>query len=142
MIKEFREFLMRGNVLDLAVAVIIGGAFTAIVNSLVNDIIMPILGLLTGGINFNSLYINLSGKSFASYADAKAAGAAVIGYGAFIQAIITFVLIALVVFLIIKAVNAAMTRKQEAPAPPAPPAPTKEELLLTEIRDLLAKQTR
>lgn len=139
MIKEFRDFIMRGNVLDLAVAVVIGAAFTAIITSLVNDIIMPILGLLTGGINFNSLYLNLSGKTFESYAAAKTAGAAVIGYGAFIQAIISFLLIAWVVFLIIKAVNAASKKKAEAPAPPAP---TKEELLLTEIRDLLARQTR
>ena len=143
MIKEFREFLMRGNVLDLAVAVIIGAAFTAIVNSLVNDIVMPVLGLATGGINFNSLYINLSGKSFESYDAAKTAGAAVIGYGAFIQSIISFVLIALVIFLLIKVVNAAMTHRQEAPAPPPPPpAPSNEEVLLTEIRDLLARQGR
>lgn len=140
MLKEFREFIMRGNVLDLAVAVILGAAFTAIVVSLVNDIIMPILGLLTGGVNFNSLYINLSGKTFESYEAAKAAGAAVVGYGAFIQAIIGFVLIAFVVFMIIKAVNLAMKQREEAPA--SPPGPTKEEQLLTEIRDLLAKQGR
>lgn len=138
MIKEFRDFIMRGNVLELAVAVIIGAAFTAIVNSLVQDILMPILGLVTRGMNFNSLYINLSDKTFATYAEAKAAGAAVIGYGAFIQAIISFVLIAFSVFLIIKAANAMNKKKQEAPA--APPAPTNEEQLLTEIRDLLAKK--
>lgn len=141
MVKEFREFIMRGNVLDLAVAVIIGAAFTAIVNSLVNDIIMPILGLATGGINFNSLYINLSGKSFESYEAAKAAGAAVIGYGAFIQSIITFLLIALVVFFLIKAINAMIKHKEETPAPQPPPL-TNEEQLLTEIRDLLARQSR
>lgn len=139
MLKEFREFIMRGNVLDLAVAVVIGGAFTAIVNSFVQDIIMPILGLITGGINFNSLYINLSGKSFGSYEEAKAAGAAVIGYGAFIQAVVTFLLIALVVFMIVKAANALNRKKVEAPAPPAP---TKEEQLLTEIRDLLALRNK
>lgn len=139
MIKEFRDFIMRGNVIDLAVAVIIGAAFTAIINSLVQDIIMPILGLITGGLSFNSLYINLSGKSFATYAEAKAAGAAVIGYGAFIQAVITFFLIALSVFFIIKAVNAANRKQAEAPAPPEP---TQEEKLLTEIRDLLAKQEK
>jgi large conductance mechanosensitive channel len=140
MIKEFREFIMRGNVLDLAVAVVIGAAFTAIVNSLVGDIIMPILGLITGGINFSSLYINLSGKTFASYAEAKAAGAAVVGYGAFIQAIISFLLIAWVIFMIVKAVNALQRKKAEAPPPP--PEPTQTERLLTEIRDLLAKQTK
>lgn len=139
MLKEFRDFMMRGNVIDLAVAVIMGAAFTAIVNSLVQDILMPILGILTGGLNFNSLYINLSGKSFASYAEAKAAGAAVIGYGAFIQALITFFLIALSVFFIIKAVNAANRKQAQAPAPPEP---TKEESLLTEIRDLIAKQQK
>ena len=140
MLKEFREFIERGNVIDLAVAVVIGAAFGAVVNSFVQDILMPILGLLTGGINFNSLYINLSGKSFESYEAAKAAGAAVLGYGALIQAIITFLIIAWAVFLIVKAVNMAAKKKEEAPAPP--PAPTKEELLLTEIRDLLAKQNR
>ncbi len=139
MIKEFRDFIMRGNVLDLAVAVVIGAAFTAIVNSFVQDIIMPLLGLVTGGINFNSLYINLSGKTFASYAEAKAAGAAVIGYGAFIQAVITFLLIAWVVFLIVKSANALNRKKEEAPAPPAP---TKAEELLIEIRDLLAKEQK
>ncbi|OQY96742.1 MAG: large-conductance mechanosensitive channel protein [Chloroflexi bacterium UTCFX4] len=139
MLKEFRDFIMRGNVIDLAVAVIMGAAFTAIVNSLVQDILMPILGLLTGGVDFNSLYINLSGKTFATYAEAKAAGAAVIGYGAFIQATITFLLIALSVFFMIKAVNAANRKQTEAPAPPAP---TKEETLLAEIRDLLAKQNK
>ncbi len=138
MLKEFRDFIMRGNVIDLAVAVIMGAAFTAIVNSLVQDILMPILGVLTGGLNFNSLYVNLSGKSFATYAEAKAAGAAVIGYGTFIQAIITFLLIALSVFFMIKAVNAANRKQAEAPAPP--PEPTKEEVLLAEIRDLLAKR--
>lgn len=140
MVKEFRDFILRGNVLDLAVAVIIGAAFLAIVNSLVNDIIMPILGLLTGGINFNSLYINLSGKTFESYEAAKAAGAAVIGYGAFIQAVVSFLLIAFVVFMLIKAVNLAMRKKAEAPPPP--PGPTREEQLLTEIRDLLARPVR
>ncbi len=138
MLKEFRAFIERGNVIDLAVAVVIGAAFGAVVTSFVQDILMPILGLLTGGINFNSLYINLSGKSFESYEAAKTAGAAVIGYGALIQAIITFLIIAWAVFLIVKAVNMAAKKKEEAPAPP--PAPTKEELLLTEIRDLLARR--
>lgn len=100
---------------------------------------MPILGLITGGINFGDLYINLSGKSFATYADAKAAGAAVIGYGAFIQSIISFLLIAFAVFLIVKAANAAQRKRAEEPTPPAP---TKDQELLTEIRDLLAKQNR
>lgn len=136
MLKEFRDFIMRGNVLDLAVAVIIGAAFTAVVNSLVADIIMPLLGMVTGGINFGDLYINLSGQSFASYADARQAGAAVIGYGAFIQSIISFVLVGAAVFMIVKTVNALY---KEATAPVGP---TPDQQLLTEIRDLLAKQNR
>ncbi len=126
MIKEFREFIMRGNVIDLAVAVIIGTAFTAIVNSLVNDIIMPIIGAILGGVDFTGLAIQV--------------GDASITYGNFIQAIINFLLIALVLFLIIRAIN-RMSRKKEAP-PAAPPAPTAEEVLLREIRDLLREQRR
>lgn len=137
MLKEFREFIMRGNVVDLAVAVVIGAAFTAVVNSFVKDIITPILGLLTGGIDFSNLYINLSGKSYESYAAAKEAGAVVIGYGAFIQSIISFLIVALAIFLIVKAIN-KMYKKQEAP----PAGPTPDQQLLTEIRDLLAKQNR
>ena len=124
MIKEFREFIMRGNVMDLAVAVIIGAAFTAIVNSLVNDIIMPIIGIILGGVDFTSLVITV--------------GNATITYGNFIQAIINFLLIALVLFLIIRSINRASRKKEEAPA--APPAPTAEEKLLTEIRDLLRER--
>ena len=123
MIKEFREFIMRGNVIDLAVAVIIGGAFTAIINSLVNDIIMPVIGVILGGVDFTSL--------------AMTVGDAVITYGNFIQAIINFLLIALVLFLIIRAMNRMNRKKVEAPVPPAP---TVEEKLLTEIRDLLRAQ--
>ena len=126
MIREFREFIMRGNVMDLAVAVIIGGAFTAIVNSLVADIIMPIIGVILGGVDFTSLAITV--------------GEAVITYGNFIQAIINFLLIALVLFLIIRAMNRMSRKKVEAPA--VPPAPTVEEKLLTEIRDLLRAQQR
>ena len=126
MIREFREFIMRGNVIDLAVAVIIGGAFTAIVNSLVADIIMPIIGVILGGVDFTSLAITV--------------GDAVITYGNFIQAIINFLLIALVLFLIIRAMNRMSRKKVEAPA--VPPAPTVEEKLLTEIRDLLRAQQR
>ena len=126
MIREFREFIMRGNVIDLAVAVIIGGAFTAIINSLVADIIMPIIGVILGGVDFTSLAITV--------------GEAVITYGNFIQAIINFLLIALVLFLIIRAMNRMSRKKVEAPA--VPPAPTVEEKLLTEIRDLLRVQQR
>lgn len=111
MIKEFKEFIMRGNVVDLAVAVIIGAAFTAIVDSLVNDIIMPIIGVILGGVDFSSLAITV--------------GEATITYGNFIQAIINFLLIALVLFLLIRAINRVSRKRAEAPAPP--PAPTAEE---------------
>lgn len=125
MIKEFKDFIMRGNVMDLAVAVIIGAAFTAIVNSLVNDIIMPIIGAIIGGVDFTSLAITV--------------GNATIAYGNFIQAIISFLLIALVLFLLIRAMN-KMSRKKEVAPPPPPPGPTTEEKLLTEIRDLLRER--
>jgi len=137
MLKEFREFIMRGNVVDLAVAVVIGAAFTAVVNSLVKDIITPILGLLTGRIDFSNLYINLSGQPYDSYAAAKEAGAAVIGYGAFIQSIISFIIIGFAIFLLVKAINRMYKKKEEAPA-----GPTVDQQLLTEIRDLLAKQNQ
>ena len=125
MLKEFREFIMRGNVLDLAVAVIIGGAFNAIVTSLVNDIIMPLVGILMGGVDFTGLGLQV--------------GNAVVLYGNFIQAIINFLIIALTLFLVVKGANSVMRKKAEAPTPPAP---TAEEKLLTEIRDLLAAQNR
>ncbi len=103
--KEFKEFAVTGNVLDLAIAVIIGAAFGAVVTSLVNDIIMPIIGQLIGKVDFANLYLNLSGQSYPSYKAAKDAGAAVIGYGQFINAVIVFLIIALVLFLIIRAIN-------------------------------------
>lgn len=118
---EFKEFILRGNVLDLAVAVIIGAAFNAIVNSLVNDIIMPPIGRIFGNMDFSSLFINLSGTHYDSLAAAKEAGAAVISYGSFINVVINFLIIAFVLFLMIKAVN-RMTRlakpKVETPAAP------------------------
>ena len=120
MFQEFKKFILRGNVLDLAVAVIIGGAFGAIVTSLVNDIIMPPIGLLLGKINFKDLFINLSGTPYATLADAKAASAATINYGNFINLIINFLIVAFVIFLIIRAANkmkkpevaAALTTKE------------------------------
>lgn len=124
MIKEFREFMLRGNVMDLAVAVIIGGAFTSIVTSLVNDIIMPIVGVILGGVDFTALAITV--------------GDANITYGNFIQAIINFLIIALVLFLLIRSINSMSRKKEEAPA--APPEPTAEEKLLAEIRDLLRER--
>ncbi|MDR3576930.1 MAG: large conductance mechanosensitive channel protein MscL [Anaerolineaceae bacterium] len=124
MLKEFKAFLLRGNVLDLAVAVIIGAAFGAIVNSLVNDIIMPPIGLVLGHVNFSSLFIDLSGAGYKTLTDATTAGAPVIKYGAFLNTIINFVIIALVIFLLLKAVNRAFPPKVAAPtAPTTKPCP-------------------
>ncbi len=124
--EEFKAFAMRGNVLDLAVGVIIGTAFSAITNSLINDILMPFIGIIVGEATFANLTLEI--------------GDAVIRYGAFIQAVFNFIIMAFAVFCIVKLFN-AMHKKKEAPAaPPAPPAPSKEEVLLTEIRDLLAEK--
>lgn len=120
MLKEFKEFAIRGNVLDLAVAVIMGGAFGKIVTSLVNDILMPPIGVLLGKVDFSNLFINLSGQAYASLAEAKAAGAATINYGVFLNTVIDFVIVAFVIFLLIKQVNRL---KREAP----PAAPTTKE---------------
>lgn len=126
MLKEFREFLNRGNVIDLAVAVILGAAFTAIVKSLVDDIIMPLIGVLMGGVSFTDLSIQV--------------GEAVILYGNFIQAIVNFVIIAFVIFLLVRWYNNLQKKEEEAPA--APPEPSTEEKLLAEIRDILQAQSR
>lgn len=141
MIKEFRDFINRGNVLDLAVAVIIGGAFGAITTSLVNQVVMPVIGLILGGVDFSNLGLILSGRDqYASVAEAVAAGAPVIQYGAFLNTVINFLLIALVLFFIVKAFN-DMKKRFEKPAPPAAPAaPTAEVKLLTEIRDALKEK--
>jgi large conductance mechanosensitive channel len=137
MLKEFREFAMKGNVVDLAVGVIIGAAFGAIVTSLVGDIIMPIIGSVTGGLDFSNYYTGLSKAVTASnLVDAKKQGA-VLAWGNFLTLTINFLIIAFVLFLVIRAMN-TLKRKDEA-APAAPPKPTREEELLTEIRDLLKK---
>jgi large conductance mechanosensitive channel len=138
MLKEFREFAMRGNVVDLAVGFILGGAFSTIVRSLVNDILMPPLGLALGGVDFTNLFIALGDVQYESLAAAQEAGAATINYGLFINNVIAFVILAFALFLIIKAMNSMKKKQEEAPA--APPAPSNEEVLLTEIRDLLAKK--
>jgi large conductance mechanosensitive channel len=122
MIKEFKEFIMKGNVLDLAIGVIIGGAFGKIVSSLVTDVLMPPLGMLLGKVDFSSLYINLSGGTYASLAEAQKAGAATLNYGLFLNNIINFVIIALVIFLIVKQVN----RMQKPAAQPTAEPTTKE----------------
>lgn len=118
MLKEFKNFIMRGNVIDLAVAVVIGAAFGAVVNSLVKDIIMPPIGKLLGGVDFANLFVNLGPGKYTSLADAQAAGAATINYGVFINVLITFLIVAFVIFLIVKAVERG--RKKEQPAPAAP----------------------
>ena len=134
-IKEFKEFAMKGNVMDMAVGVIIGGAFGKIVTSLVNDMLMPVISLCTGGIDFVNLFVNLSDDvKYKTLAEAQEAGASVFAYGQFIQNIFDFIIIAFCIFLMIKAMN--KMKKKEEPAPEAPNGPTQEELL-TEIRDLL-----
>ena len=122
MINEFKTFIMKGNVMDLAVGIIIGAAFTAIVNSLVGDLINPIIGLILGGVNFSDMFIDLSGTNPATMAAAKEAGAAVFAYGAFITAVINFLIIAFVVFMLVKTMNRLMPKKAEAPAAPAGPS--------------------
>jgi large conductance mechanosensitive channel len=133
MLKEFREFAMRGNVLDMAIGVIIGGAFGKIVSSLVSDVLMPPIGLLMGKVDFSSLFINLSSTPQPSLAAAKAAGTPTLNYGVFLQSLFDFVIIAFAVFLLVKQVN----RFKKEAAPPPPAGPTNEERLLMEIRDAL-----
>ncbi|MFV8464100.1 large conductance mechanosensitive channel protein MscL [Flavobacterium sp. LB1P62] len=133
---DFKASLMKGDVLSLATAVVIGAAFGKIVGSAVDDVIMPIVGLITGGIDFTQKFITLDGNSYETLAAAKAAGAAVITYGNLVQAIINFVIIAFFIFIILRAAEKA--RKKEEVAPAAPAGPTQEELL-TQIRDLLKK---
>ncbi|MBC2735437.1 MAG: large-conductance mechanosensitive channel protein MscL [Desulfobacteraceae bacterium] len=130
MMKEFKEFAVKGNVIDMAVGIVIGGAFGKIVSSFVADVIMPPIGVLIGGINFSNLAFTIK----------EAAGdvpAVVLGYGKFIQTAVDFTIIAFAIFMVIKAINSLKRKEEEAPA--APPEPSKEEVLLTEIRDLLKK---
>lgn len=135
MFKEFKEFIMRGNVLDLAVAVIIAGAFGLIVTSFINDVLMPPIGILVGGVDFSDLALTLKPAVLA--ADGSVATEAVmVRYGAFINTVINFIIVAFAVFMLVKAYNS--TKKKEEPAPEAPKGPTTEELL-AEIRDLLKK---
>ena len=138
-IKEFKEFAVKGNVMDMAVGVIIGGAFGKIGTSLVNDVLMPVISLVTGGIDFTNLFINLSGdEKYATLAAAQEAGASVFAYGQFLQNIVDFIIVAFCIFLMLKGIN-KINRKKEEPAPEAPAGPTQEELL-AEIRDLLKKK--
>lgn len=135
--QEFREFISRGNVVDLAVGVIIGAAFGKIVNSLVSDIIMPPIGAVLKGVNFSNLFLAIDGKTYETLAKAKEAGAPVITYGVFINQVIEFFIIAACVFALVKIVN--KIKRAPAPAPAEPPAPTRSEVLLEEIRDALKK---
>ena len=137
MLKEFREFAMKGNVVDLAVGIVIGAAFGAIVTSLVADIIMPIIGAAAGGLDFSNYFVPLAKSVMATnLADAKKQGA-VLAYGNFITLTLNFLIIAFVLFVVIRLMN--QLKRTEAAAPPAPPKPTRSEELLTEIRDLLKK---
>ena len=136
MLKEIKDFAMKGNVLDMAIGVIIGGAFGKIVSSLVSDVLMPPLGLLLGKVDFSSLFLNLSGTPQPSLTAAKAAGVPTLNYGVFLQATFDFIIIAFVIFVLVKQVN--RFKRETPPAPPAPPpGPTNEEKLLMEIRDAL-----
>ncbi len=137
MLKEFREFAMRGNVLDLAIGVVLGAAFGGIVTSLVNDVIMPPLGLLIGGVDFSNIFITLKNGTkapgpYATLADAKAAAATTLNIGVFVNTIISFVIIAFAIFLLVRTINRFQRKKAAAPA-----EPTRQEVLLTEIRDAL-----
>lgn len=135
MLSEFKKFAMRGNVIDMAVGIIIGGAFGKIVASLVNDVIMPPIGLLLGNVDFSQLYFNLTSTDYPSLTAAQAAGAATINYGMFVNAAVNFVIVAFAIFMVIKGMNSMKKKEEEAPA--APPKPSPEVELLTEIRDAL-----
>ena len=137
MLQEFKEFALRGNVVDMAVGIIIGAAFSTIVRSLVDDIIMPPLGVITGGMDFSNMFIALNGQDYPSLAAAKQAGAPTVNFGLFINNVISFLLVALVLFMVIKAMNQLRRKQEEEPA--KEPPPSREVQLLTEIRDALEK---
>jgi large conductance mechanosensitive channel len=138
MLQEFKEFALRGNVVDMAVGIVIGAAFSTIVKSLVDGVIMPPVGLVTGGVDFSDLFINLSGGNYQSLAQAREAGAATINVGVFINSVISFAIVAFVLFLVIKAMNQLRRKQEEEPA--SEPAPSREVQLLEEIRDALVKR--
>jgi len=140
MLKEFKDFAVKGNVVDLAVAVIIGGAFGKIVTSFVNDIVMPPIGLMIGGVNFKNLAVVMK-EAVVDDAGEVVTAAVTLNYGAFIQNVVDFTIIAFVIFLAVKAIN-NMKKKEAAAPPPPPPAPPKSEVLLEEIRDLLKNKEK
>jgi large conductance mechanosensitive channel len=133
MLQEFKAFALRGNVMDLAVGVIIGAAFGKIVGSMTNDVIMPVVGLMLGKVDFSQLFINLSGADYATLQEAVDAGAPVLKYGAFINSVLDFLILAFIIFMMVRAMN--KLKKAEPPPPPAGPTP--DQVLLTEIRDAL-----
>jgi large conductance mechanosensitive channel len=137
MLKEFKEFALRGNVVDMAVGIVIGAAFSTIVKSLVDDVIMPPIGVLTGGVDFSNIYIPLSSAHYDSLAQAREAGAPTMNVGLFINSVISFTIVAFVLFTVIKAMNRLRRKQEEAPA--TEPPPSQEVVLLQEIRDALVK---
>lgn len=142
MFKEFREFALKGNVLDMAVGIIIGAAFGTVVQSLVNDVLMPPIGMLLGGVDFTDLFLTIQAGSvagpYATLAAAQEAGAVTVNYGLFINGLVSFLIVAFAVFMLVRSFNTL--KRKEAEAPAAPPAPSAEETLLAEIRDLLKAQ--
>jgi len=137
MFKEFRDFALRGNVVDMAVGIIIGAAFGTIVKSLVSDVIMPPIGLLLGNVDFSNLFITLSGAAQPTLEAAKKAGATTLNYGAFVNTVTSFIIVAFCVFLLVKQMNKLKKKEEEQPA-----EPPKQEVLLEEIRDLLKSQSK
>ena len=138
MFKEFKDFAMRGNVMDMAVGIVIGGAFGKIVSSFVKDVIMPPIGMLMGGVDFTNLFIDLSDGGYKTLAEAQEAGAPTINYGTFMGTVLDFLIIAFAIFMVVRMVNKWKTQEEEAPKPP--PEPPAEEKLLSEIRDLLKQR--
>lgn len=134
---EFRSFISRGNVIDLAIGIIIGAAFTTIVNSLVKDIIMPPIGLMTGGVDFANIFVTLSGGDYPTLAEAQAAGAATLNVGVFLNAVVNFLIVSFAIFVLVKQINRFHRKQEQAPVPPP-----RSELLLQEIRDLLKTSRR
>jgi large conductance mechanosensitive channel len=138
MLKEFKEFISRGNVMDMAVGIIMGAAFTAIVNSMVGDLIMPVIGVATSGVDFADKFVALDGNVYATIKAAKDAGAPIVTYGIFINAVINFMIVSFAVFMLVKGVN-KLKRQSEKPGAKDAPPPPQDIVLLTEIRDLLKK---
>ena len=136
MMSEFKDFAMRGNVMDMAIGIVLGGAFGKIVASFVKDVLMPLISKVVGGVDFSQMFVNLSAEDYPTLAAAEEAGASVLRHGTFIQTVVDFLIIAFAIFMVVRAMNSAKKKEEEAP-PPAPPA---DQVLLGEIRDLLKKQ--